>query len=230
MSLSSSSLSPSSTFSPTDDFPSPSLTGSPALGNTTSSASLYLYTFLATLVLLLSVSAAIVLRSLILRRRHAAMMAEAIRNGTYIPPTNTRGPKIDPSQKPPMYEAHLVVRQHDDHHLGGSDAMKPGPLSLSYIIPRRVRSTTASTSIIEPHERVRRVIWSHFSSDSAPPVTKADTPLESSGESLRVSMLVAMPCQYYEGGGLPHIEIGVVEVTAEYEKHTSFSEDSASRV
>ncbi len=203
---------------------------------------------LATLVLLLSVSAAIVLRSLILRRRHAAMMAEAIRNGTYIPPTNTRGPKIDPSQKPPMYEAHLVVRQHDDHHLGGSDAMKvrshlyglfsairslplkPGPLSLSYIIPRRVRSTTASTSITEPHERVRRVIWSHFSSDSAPPVTKADTPLESSGESLRVSMLVAMPCQYYEGGGLPHIEIGVVEVTAEYEKHTSFSEDSASRV
>ncbi|KAG7100063.1 hypothetical protein E1B28_001848 [Marasmius oreades] len=76
-------------------------------GNT--SASLYLYTFLATLVLLLGVSAAIILRSLLLRRRHRRMVEEAIRNGTWIPPTNSPrgGVKVDLSQKPKMWEAIL---------------------------------------------------------------------------------------------------------------------------
>ncbi|KAL4251324.1 hypothetical protein ABKN59_005645 [Abortiporus biennis] len=45
-----------------------------------SSAALYLYTFLATLVLLLTVSAAIVFRSYILRRRQRLLIEEAIRN------------------------------------------------------------------------------------------------------------------------------------------------------
>jgi len=43
------------------------------------------YTFLATLVLLLSVSGAIVFRSFVLRRRHRMMVEEAIRNGTWVP-------------------------------------------------------------------------------------------------------------------------------------------------
>jgi len=75
-----------------------------------SSASLYLYTFLATLVLLLSVSAAIVARSFVLRRRHRLMMEEAIRNGTWIPPapgTGASRPRVDLSKKPVMWEAHL---------------------------------------------------------------------------------------------------------------------------
>lgn len=78
--------------------------------NLASSASLYLYTFLATLVLLLGVSAAIVVRSLVLRRRHRRMIEEAIRNGTYVPPNvlaNSRG-RIDLAKKPKMWEATLV--------------------------------------------------------------------------------------------------------------------------
>ncbi|KAF9007073.1 hypothetical protein BDQ17DRAFT_1423152 [Cyathus striatus] len=69
------------------------------------------YTFLATLVLLLSVSAAIVIRSFILRRRHRAMIEEAIRNGTWVaPPLASMGggrPKVDLSKKPKLYEAYL---------------------------------------------------------------------------------------------------------------------------
>ncbi|KAF9260821.1 hypothetical protein L218DRAFT_561197 [Marasmius fiardii PR-910] len=67
------------------------------------------YTFLATLVLLLGVSAAIILRSLLLRRRHRRMIEEAIRNGTWIPPANLSrgGVKVDLSKKPQMWEAML---------------------------------------------------------------------------------------------------------------------------
>lgn len=88
-----------------------------------SSASLYLYTFLATLVLLLSVSAAIVIRSLLLRRRHRRLVEEAIRNGTYVPgmfgngaglggpwggfPGGGRGNKVDLAMKPKLWEAYL---------------------------------------------------------------------------------------------------------------------------
>ncbi|KAJ2914670.1 hypothetical protein MD484_g5737, partial [Candolleomyces efflorescens] len=68
------------------------------------------YTFLATLVLLLSVSAAIVIRSFILRRRHRRMVEEAIRNGTWVPqnvPPSGRAPRVDLSKKPVMWEAYL---------------------------------------------------------------------------------------------------------------------------
>ncbi|KAF9038781.1 hypothetical protein BDZ89DRAFT_1129548 [Hymenopellis radicata] len=230
-------VTPSLSPSPSSDFPSPSQTGS---GNITSSASLYLYTFLATLVLLLSVSAAIVLRSLVLRRRHAAAIAAAIRNGTYAPPT--RAPRIDPSQKPPMYEAHLIVRQHDDHL--DWDVMKPGPLSLSYILRASRRILPPASSVNQPHERDQstfHVIRSRFFPSSELPVTEVEHPTpqplpDASAGPLRVSMLLAMPLHYddyIEGGGLPHIEIGVLEVrvtTAEHEKAGSFSEDSESRV
>jgi len=76
-----------------------------------SSASLYLYTFLATLVLLLSVSAAIILRSLVIRRRHRRLVEEAIANGTWLPPTQGPGgpsgtrARVDLSRKPKMWEA-----------------------------------------------------------------------------------------------------------------------------
>jgi len=82
--------------------------GSSGGNNLANSASLYLYTFLATLVLLLSVSAAIVVRSFILRRRHRRMVEEAVRNGTWIPPTpSSRAARVDLSKKPELWEAYL---------------------------------------------------------------------------------------------------------------------------
>ena len=63
------------------------------------------YTFLATLILLLSVSGLIAVRSYILRRRHQRMIEEAIRNGTYVPPV--RPGHVDPSKKPQLWEAYI---------------------------------------------------------------------------------------------------------------------------
>lgn len=67
-----------------------------------------MYTFLATLVLLLSVSGAIVVRSFVLRRRHRRMVEEAIRNGTWVPPAPPSRPvRVDLSKKPKMWEAFI---------------------------------------------------------------------------------------------------------------------------
>ncbi|KAF9470276.1 hypothetical protein BDN70DRAFT_727849 [Pholiota conissans] len=98
--------------SPTLMMPSPTGGGEASQqnnnGSIATSASLYLYTFLATLVLLLSVSAAIVIRSFILRRRHRLMVEEAIRNGTWVPPTPpTRPARVDLSKKPVLWEAYI---------------------------------------------------------------------------------------------------------------------------
>ena len=93
--------------------------GSPNNGSIASSASLYLYTFLATLVLLLSVSGAIILRSFILRRRHRLLVEEAIRNGTWIPPspeergTGSSRNRVDISKKPVMWDAYVGEKDRE---------------------------------------------------------------------------------------------------------------------
>ncbi|KAJ7654098.1 hypothetical protein DFH06DRAFT_1416930 [Mycena polygramma] len=71
-----------------------------------SSAQLYLYTFLATLILLLGVSSAIVVRSLLLRRRHRRLIAEAIANGTWVPPAPRV--RVDLKKKPRLWDAWVV--------------------------------------------------------------------------------------------------------------------------
>jgi len=81
-----------------------------------SQASLYLYTFLVTLILLLTVSGAIVLRSFLMRRRHRRMVEEAIRNGTYVPPSRT---KNQLGQKPVIYDAYLGVDDATDFAVQG---------------------------------------------------------------------------------------------------------------
>ena len=67
-----------------------------------------MYTFVVTIVLLLSVSGAILVRSIIIRRRHRQMVDLAIRNGTYVPPTPPARPaRVDMSEKPELWEAYL---------------------------------------------------------------------------------------------------------------------------
>ncbi|KAF9020767.1 hypothetical protein BDZ89DRAFT_1071967 [Hymenopellis radicata] len=244
---SSSSFRPSHTWM--DPFPTASQasqTGTADAGNSlNSSASLYLYTFLATLVLLLGVSAAIVFRSLILRRRHRAMIDEAIRNGTWVPPTNGRGRRIDPSEKPLMHDAHLIVEAKYAHHEW--DLMTP--FSVSYSVPagERVQAASPAPAPQPRRERIRGVlrhIWSHFSSSPAPPAPEPAIPLtppplpDASSGPLRVSVLIAMPSQnhnYAEHEELPHVEFGVAQVgvaaqESEQGKAGSLSDDAAGRV
>lgn len=68
----------------------------------------------ATLVLLLAVSSAIVIRSLILRRRHQRLVEEAIRTGTWMPQRfNSSRRRRDIGQKPSLWEVWLNTKDHD---------------------------------------------------------------------------------------------------------------------
>ncbi|KAJ3931819.1 MAG: hypothetical protein NXY57DRAFT_178956 [Lentinula lateritia] len=121
--------------------------GSNSGGSLANSASLYLYTFLATLVLLLGVSAAIVVRSLVLRRRHRRMVEEAIRNGTYVPPSviaTARG-RVDLAMKPKMWEA--TVRSEWNGKEGGW-------ITLEMLLPIPMVSTITTQLRVPLLERI----------------------------------------------------------------------------
>ena len=123
------------------------------------SAALYLYTFLATLFLLLTVSGVIVIRSFILRRRHRLLVEEAIRNGTWVPPPppfSARTPRVDLSKKPVMWDAYLGSNDHDSHggFYGGSvshedvkdwDAIKP--VSAAYLAPSPMADLSGTSKV-----------------------------------------------------------------------------------
>jgi len=88
---------------------------------------------IATLVLLLAISSAIVIRSLILRRRHQRLVEEAIRTGTWLPHHFESGPRRrrDIGQKPKLWEAWLTPNDDDsDESEKGkwSDIMVSGPV------------------------------------------------------------------------------------------------------
>ncbi|KZS87651.1 hypothetical protein SISNIDRAFT_553086 [Sistotremastrum niveocremeum HHB9708] len=82
---------------------SPSSTPAPSTGGTGSE--LYLFTFLTTLLLLLGVSCAIIVRSLVLRRRFRRRVQEAIANGIYVPGMMGGSHRRDIGEKPTMWEA-----------------------------------------------------------------------------------------------------------------------------
>ncbi|KLO18883.1 hypothetical protein SCHPADRAFT_924762 [Schizopora paradoxa] len=81
------------------------------MSSTAQASSLYLYTFLATLVLLLGVSSAVVLRSITLRVRQRRAIEEAIRNGTYVAPDARVGSFLRGmlAQKPVLHDAYLAT-------------------------------------------------------------------------------------------------------------------------
>ncbi|KAJ3839173.1 hypothetical protein F5878DRAFT_617302 [Lentinula raphanica] len=154
----------------------PIQSGTPSGGNSTNnnsgsdggdsianSASLYLYTFLATLVLLLGVSAAIVVRSLLLRRRHRRMIEEAIRNGTYVPPSvlaSARG-RVDLANKPKMWEA--TVRSEWNGKEGGWADILPVSASIS--------SPTIPFSITSPSPALESNASPHIANPTPAPAT-----------------------------------------------------------
>ncbi|KAG6884771.1 hypothetical protein C0993_008374 [Termitomyces sp. T159_Od127] len=172
----SSSLSTSATTTfPTSSASSSSSPTAPATGsggdhgsnnNPSTSATLYLYTFLATLVLLLSVSAAIILRSLYLRRRHQRLVEEAIRNGTWVPPSpngafpfGNNGRRVDLSKKPALWEAFVGSGARHTHRTGKAETVTEWewdsirPFAAAYVTPPSQSDSEAVASNVMPQER-----------------------------------------------------------------------------
>lgn len=102
---------------------SPSNTN-PVTESVASPANLSYTALIATLVLLLAVSSAIVVRSVILRRRHQRLVEEAMLTGTWVPnrfdPRSGRK-RRDIGKKPKLWEAWL---QSSDDDGDGADGAK----------------------------------------------------------------------------------------------------------
>ncbi|KNZ78564.1 hypothetical protein J132_11202 [Termitomyces sp. J132] len=186
------STSTSSTFSSSSVEPTSSSRGPSNNGNT--SATLYLYTFLATLVLLLSVSAAIILRSLILRRRHQRLVAEAMRNGTWVPPSpgatgpfllGSGGRRVDLTKKPKMWEAFVGSGERQTPRTGKTEAVTEWewdsirPFAAAYVTPPGPNDSVPVASSPEPQDR--------------PSLTARLHTLFRNTQQLRVAVLIAMP-------------------------------------
>ncbi|KAF5374037.1 hypothetical protein D9757_010075 [Collybiopsis confluens] len=87
------------------------------------------YTFLATLVLLLGISGAIVARSLVLRRRHRRMIEEAIRNRHY--KRANRGEKVKGDKGDERAEEILCCPLSDNQEAAAEGDNVKEPLSKS---------------------------------------------------------------------------------------------------
>nr|GAT49521.1 predicted protein [Mycena chlorophos] len=158
------------------------------------SAKLYLYTFLATLIILLGVSSAIVYRSLLLRRRHRRMVEEAIANGTWIPPAQRV--RVDLRKKPRMWDAWMApptravaVGQEADELKGGRNDEWGAvmPFAASYIPPATVDAASSTVALASTTTRTTPAL----TVVGAGPGTGADIPLEP--PRVRVAVLIAMP-------------------------------------
>lgn len=196
------------------------------------------YTFLATLVLLLAVSSAIVIRSLILRRRHQRIVEEAIRAGTWLPnqPYEPRGTRRrrDIGRKPKLWEAWLRSGEEEQgkSKCAWDDIM---PVYAAHIksapIPRSPSPQIATTTTDASSSRTMRFLRPFpfpfrtpfspsasntpgMSSPIVPCTPVSSSPLASAPPAVSVAVLIAMPTPRHprEADGPPVIELGVVNV------------------
>ncbi|KAI0044468.1 hypothetical protein FA95DRAFT_1562217 [Auriscalpium vulgare] len=186
------------------------------------SSSLYLYTFVATLVLLLAISGIIVSRSMVLRRRQRALVLEAIANGTYVPPL----PHVRPADRPKMWEVYLSQQQGCDAEKGWRWA------DLKPVSALAIQSAGSKPAALQPQPGpqapgfLRRPFLLFHRAQLAP--TQTPPPAQAPGEDqqpqlplpVQVAVLVAMP-----GSGssaardeLPVLEIGVGVVRGRVEE------------
>jgi len=125
---------PSQTFSPS----ATSSATSSSSGPTPPGSELYLFTFLTTLLLLLGVSVAIIIRSLILRRRFRRRVQEAIANGVLIPGLMTEPTNREIGEKPKMWNVWIgtpEAKLKNSETTGEEDSDMPMPDGLSSVLP-----------------------------------------------------------------------------------------------
>ncbi|KAL4063609.1 hypothetical protein V8B97DRAFT_1447940 [Scleroderma yunnanense] len=198
----------------------------------TSSAALYLYTFLATLVLLLVVSTVIISRNIILRRRHRRLIEEVIQPGTgpwTLTNTNRRRRRRNIGERPKVWETWIqqVDEKDNNNETVAWDDILPicaaytDPPSSPQLPPQQCAentvdpSPTASQILRFPRPFQRRPP-SPQSSSTPPSLAAISSPKPAS--MLRVAVLVALPAPRSSRGdpseerSPPVVEIGVIDV------------------
>ncbi|KAG2344855.1 hypothetical protein BDR05DRAFT_161185 [Suillus weaverae] len=198
--------------------------------NPSPSTSMSYTALIATLVLLLAVSSAIVIRSLVLRRRHQRIVEEAIRAGTWLPhqPYDPRGSRRrrDIGKKPKLWEAWLGSGDEEgpaDGKCAWDDIMPVYAAHIKSISTLQSPRPESPQIRSDPSSRTMRFLRPFRTPFSPAPATSSpivpSTPVFSSPSisappAISVAVLVAMPTpqRSREADRPPAIELGVVKV------------------
>lgn len=216
MSSTSASASPTESASPTTSTPfftnSPTASSSGGGGGIGGqSTPLYLFTFLATLFVLLFVSSAIVLRSFFLRRRFRRRIEEAIAAGVILPPASPTTPgtftgrllaRRDFGEKPKLWDADARSAVGDEWEdikpIAARVPPKPSPLSYTSNQPKKhnLSASQILNSLVPPMSPFRRtpraIPASKTPNEPSPSLEPPRDPLADVSD-IQVSVLVAMP-------------------------------------
>ncbi|KAI5119201.1 hypothetical protein M0805_004456 [Coniferiporia weirii] len=179
-------------------------------GSLAASSSLYLFTFLATLLLLLAVSCAIILRSLVIRRRFQRRVQEALAQGIVLPPAPDQRRRAF-GEKPKLWDAWIAPEDGNIlwHNMTPvsvrvlSDKLTGAGRQAVGASPRTTLMQTASVGLARAQRW--RPPFLHGRSRPGPTPTTApgdlsmdDVPPGPIVEDarLQVSVLIAMPSQH----------------------------------
>jgi len=196
-------------------------------GTAAGTSALYLYTFLATLLLLLGISAVIVCRSIIMRRRTRRLIEEAIANGTWIPPV-VRAP-VNLARKPLLYDVYTDLDLEKDRAVQEKAALWTDILPVSATLVRKNPKLIAQLSIQEPsgpQTRIQKFLkWrtnEHPSQGGSSPSGSGDPQTTSPGclaeyKAVSVSVMIAMPLppdlnKHNKEVECPAVEFGIADV------------------
>ncbi|KAI0040913.1 hypothetical protein FA95DRAFT_1611412 [Auriscalpium vulgare] len=216
MSSATSFTSPTPAFTPpplssaTPDAPTPTMPTGSSADRSQAPSSLYLYTFVATLILLVVICALLVGRGMVRRRHQHAALLEAIANGTHPPP-------VCPTDRPKMWEVYVGPEKK------GERDVEKGWADLRPVSARVIHARQAGPRQDSPALQARGVLRRPFSlfrrAQAAPPPTPSpEQEREEDAQQhppapvpVQVAVLVAMPGSGRGAAhdGLPVLEIGV---------------------
>ncbi|ESK94973.1 hypothetical protein Moror_13978 [Moniliophthora roreri MCA 2997] len=211
--MSSSSTSPSQPPSSTPDYSS----------TPNSSSNLYLFTFLATLFVLLLISSTIIFRSYILRRRYQQRLQEALASGAILAPRSPGSHRKRFRTRPKLYDAFLDY--------GGDTWDEIMPASVQPVRSKRRRKQQAALHTpaqLGAIERVRRAFNFHrplitaheepaMPYDSSPPSSpENEKASQFPSGMLQIAVLVSMPSNrdqpINDDGEIPEVVFGVTRL------------------
>ncbi|KAI0061843.1 hypothetical protein BV25DRAFT_1916507 [Artomyces pyxidatus] len=178
--------------------PDPTSTAGIGTGNGVSS-SLYLYTFLATLLVLLAISAFIIFRTVVQRRRNRAAILAAIADGTYIPPPPPPNLKV----RPKMWEVYLDD-ENDVAEKGWSGVTPVSAMHLDEKSPAAKPTTPPPLACMSA--LLRR---SHAPPEPTAPAPARDATLAMKPVQLAVLIAMPQPAREKHADDIPALEFGV---------------------
>ncbi|KAF9780721.1 hypothetical protein BJ322DRAFT_1023455 [Thelephora terrestris] len=192
-------------------------------GNNNQMSNLYLYTFLATLLLLLAISVLIVGRSIFIRRRAHRLLEENVRNGV-LPPQTGR-PVVKFGAKPKLFDVYAARNT-----IPGRPSLGDGLLAWANLKPlsatlRRPTSPSSRAPVSQsptPTEPPPSLLFRLVPQlRPVPRIVTSDSsahPLETRqphNSILTVSVMIAMPTPptlHSSGDTIPPIQIGVTHL------------------